>query len=148
IYSLPAGRGATHRRAARHPGLRATGRAAEPARRAERLPVPDALPARPGYLRDGGAGATGGRGPPRGLSLRLRRAPDLELPSPPIQEEREHLRALEQAGHLDELLGAVRAVAARPHTVERRCDSRGVIAVGAATGLDGADVHAEVTAHR
>src|SRR5262245_15511027 len=71
---------------------------------------------------------------------------DLELLGPAIEEERKHLRPLQQRRDLDELLLAVGTAAFGPHAVERRRDRRGVIAVGAAAGGDGAHVDAELVA--
>src|SRR5207302_2232008 len=68
---------------------------------------------------------------------------DLELRGPAVQEESDHLGPLEQRGHLDELLVAVRPAALRPHAVEGGRDRRGVIAVRAAAGLDGPHLDAE-----
>src|SRR5262245_13250498 len=73
---------------------------------------------------------------------------DLELLGPAVEEERQHLRALQQGRDLDELLLAVGAAALGAHAVERRRDRRGVIAVRAAAGGDRAHVDAELAARR
>src|SRR6185436_13590239 len=71
LHALAAGGGPAHRRPPRRARFRARRRAAEPARRAQRLPVPHAVPAGAGPVRDRGTTAPADRGPLGGLPLRL-----------------------------------------------------------------------------
>src|SRR5205814_7844529 len=72
----------------------------------------------------------------------------LELRGPAVEEERDHLRPLEQRRDLDELLLAVRPAALRSHAIERGRDGGGVVAVRAAAGLDGPHLDAELASRR
>src|SRR6185436_10509392 len=68
VHAIAARRGAAHRRTAGDPRIRAGRRAAEPARRPDRVPVPHALSPGGGPLRARGAVAATGRRTARRLS--------------------------------------------------------------------------------
>ena len=76
LYAIAAGGGAGSRRAARHRGFLARGRAAQPRQPAQRLPLPHALPTGRGALRERRTGAAAARGwQSGGMSLRLTAVP-------------------------------------------------------------------------